>query len=304
MNDSVTLKKNKGARPTEKPEEYYTGKCAMRHKSDASESPFEKHYFLLLPKRNFFAFYKTEGKTVIRKMIILVKDIRRFGWEQRTLCYTIVAQNNEVFQVSFPDEKLDQNFDRILTSKFKNSQAMGGHYELDYCKQLFMFMADRVNPKKKDAIIIPEFTQTTTNLKPLLEIQSLKSFKFMAKDPNDTPFERRLWMGVVRLAERQATDNLPNDWPDEIPDMRDVGVVMCSGRQLVNFDLVQFPHVYNLYQNDLSSVVLPDWMDFDMTYLFPVNGSNAHHQNGSGSTQFPYKRILPLQFFNKGYFRY
>ena len=101
------------------------------------------------------------------------------------------------------------------------------------------------------------------------------------------------------MSERMDSSSPIGSVSEDVDDGKDVGIVMCLSKPIVNFDNVNFSHVKSLYLNDFSGIELPDWMDFDVTYLFSISAKGIPH-NTSGSNQLPYNFILPFQFSNQG----
>lgn len=295
MNDSVLLAKNKGTHQTIKPEEYHHGKCILSMKTSTFDNPLDKFYFLFLPRRNFFVFYKMDQKRIIiHKSLILIKEIKRFAYEHRTETYTIVLKNEDIYKVNFPDEELDQIFDRIFTSKLKNWQTLKTKNSIEYYNALFLFFLSKISYKKKESVIVNEFIFDPINFKTFKQHPVLSSIKALSINSSINPFERRIWFGNAKISDNFLLAQNLNNSGFLKSKMKEVFCFFCTSKQLINFEQVLFPEVSVIYKNQWTNIELPEWIETDMVYLFSTSGQNSTNTN---LFQLSNRFVLPFQLF-------
>lgn len=225
----------------------------------------------------------------------MLKQIKKFAYEQKTQTYTIMVKSDDVYKVTFPDEDLDEVFDRIFTNKFKNWANLKTKNDYEYCHLLLQYMIEKLNPKKKEQIVVNEYICSTGNCRPVFENLIFNGIKFWLDDLIDTVYEKRVWFGVIKMTQKNFPSTV-NEVNDEVAsNFRDIFCIFCTSKQLINFEQVTFPNVPQIFKNVTKNLELPEWMETDMIYIFPL--SNNAIISGK-NTQYPYRCVLPLQYPN------
>lgn len=293
--DSIVLARQKSVKEKERVVEYLEGMVSLKIKGTGSKEAKDKYCLYFLNQKNIFVFFKPNARSGLQKLLVRLIDIKSYDLNDETEVFTIVLNNNETYSFVFKDVAIAQKFDELISTKLGIIHSMffqSDEYDVTYCRY-FVAAHFEVTSVKDVVTSQDKYRFTNGNLKRFIDSPALKPFKFVTENfSSESLFYRRIWLGVIKYAERTIGKGFKLDLDDEFAKTQKEAVCLfVTTKQLIEFEQEPFENYPAIFPNVVDSLALPDWMEVNTVYIMlPEN-----LQDGPQKGPFPYHYILPLQ---------
>lgn len=294
-NTAINLFKKSNRKIKNLDEDYYHCTANIKLTSKGKSVTLESVGFYVSTRNFFFAFWNQKDNIFQNAHVNRIVDIQKIEFDKKISTYQILMVNGIGITVKFSDSIFIDIFNKILSMKI-DYQGDSNDRSNEYCRYLIAGLVESFQIDKSIIYDVKENQNYAGDLSQILALPNLKFFNFMKETTKSTLFDRRVWLGSVKIS-KFASNKSVTEIDDQIAkSSKPKAVLFVTSKQMIDFETEDPKNFGFLFKNVIDSLSLPDWMDPNLIYIFESQPNFKKIKNSS--QYFPFIQTLAIQFFN------